>query len=105
MPATDRSRSKLVFNGLRREITPEHFRARHRFPNIAIQNGQRAMKNRTKRRSSVSTLSALRKARNEALRESFRLGGAMNDLQRASDDLQSTMVDLDRAVWKTSPKV
>jgi len=47
----------------------------------------------------------LEAARNEALRESFRAGGAMADLKRASDELQVTMLELDRAVWKTSPKV
>lgn len=47
----------------------------------------------------------LEAARAEALRESFRLGGAMLDLQRAADDLQVTMIELDRAVWKTGPKV
>lgn len=44
-------------------------------------------------------------ARAEALRESFRLGGAMQDLRRAADDVQVAMIELDRAVWKTGPKV
>lgn len=44
-------------------------------------------------------------ARAEALRESFRLGGAMQDLKRAADDVQIAMINLDRAVWKTGPKV
>jgi hypothetical protein len=43
--------------------------------------------------------------RAEALRESFRLGGAMQDLRRAADDVQVAMIELDRAVWKTGPKV
>jgi hypothetical protein len=47
----------------------------------------------------------LEAARNEALRERFRAGGAMADLKRASNELQVTMLELDRAVWKTSPKV
>ena len=47
----------------------------------------------------------LEAARAEALRESFRLGGAMQGLQRAADDLQVTMIDLERAIWKTGPKV
>ncbi len=47
----------------------------------------------------------LEAARAEALRESFRLGGAMQDLKRAADDVQIAMIDLDRAVWKTGPKV
>jgi len=32
---------------------------------------------------------ALQKARADALRENFRLGGAMADLQRASDELRA----------------
>lgn len=47
----------------------------------------------------------LEAARAEALRESFRLGGAMHDLKRSADDVQIAMIDLDRAVWKTGPKV
>lgn len=34
---------------------------------------------------------ALQKARADALRESFRLGGAMADLQRASDELSAVL--------------
>jgi hypothetical protein len=41
----------------------------------------------------------LEKARADALRESFRLGGAMADLQRASDELKAVTrqhgIDLD----------
>ena len=47
----------------------------------------------------------LEAARNEALREKFRSGAAMTDLKCASDELQVTMLELDRAIWKTSPKV
>ena len=44
-------------------------------------------------------------ARAEGLRESFRLGGAMQDLKRAADSVQIAMVELDRAVWKPGPTV
>jgi hypothetical protein len=52
-----------------------------------------------------STQAKLQAARNSALRESFRLGGAMADLQRASDDLQQTFIAMERAVLRTGPRV
>jgi hypothetical protein len=61
--------------------------------------------NRPRRTGARALRSKLEAARAEALRESFRLGGAMQDLQRASDDFQVTMIELERAVWKTGPKV
>jgi hypothetical protein len=65
-----------------------------------------SQKERPSRRKSTNALRAeIEKARNEAVRESFRAGGALADLQRASDELQVTMIEMDRAVWKTSPKV
>ncbi len=50
-------------------------------------------------------LVALRLAREDALRESFRLGGAMADLKRASDELAIATIELERAVLGTTPKV
>ena len=55
--------------------------------------------------SRIKIRGKLETARAEALRESFRLGGAMQDLKRSADDIQIAMIDLDRAVWKTGPKV
>jgi hypothetical protein len=52
-----------------------------------------------------STLAKLQAARNRALRESFRLAGAMASLKRASDDLELTSIAMERAVHKTGPKV
>lgn len=56
-------------------------------------------------RSSKNLRAALHQARNEALRESFRLGGAIADLNHAAQEVNKTMVELDRAVWKTGPEV
>lgn len=64
-----------------------------------------AKRNRPRRAGPKALRAKLEAARAEALRESFRLGGAMQSLQRAADDLQVTMIDLERAVWKTGPKV
>lgn len=64
-----------------------------------------AKRNRPRRNGPKALRTKLEAARAEALRESFRLGGAMQSLQRAADDLQVTMIDLERAVWKTGPKV
>lgn len=63
-----------------------------------------AKKNRSRSTGPKALRGKLEAARADALRESFRLGGAMQDLQRAADDLQVTMIDLERAVWKTGPK-
>ena len=68
--------------------------------NVAEQRNRSGRKKVTK-----STLAKLQAARNSALRESFRLGGAMADLQRASDDLQHTFIAMERAVYKTGPRV
>jgi len=64
-----------------------------------------AKRNRNRRTGARSLRNELEAARAEALRESFRLGGAMQDLQRSADDLQVTMIELERAVWKTGPSV
>jgi hypothetical protein len=57
------------------------------------------------KKSTKSTLAELKAAREDALRESFRLGGAMASLQRASDDLQQTFIAMERAVFRTDQKV
>jgi hypothetical protein len=64
-------------------------------PNI---DGKRRVGRRTVRER-------LEAARAEALREKFRAGGALLDLKCAADELQITMIELDRAIWKTGPKV
>lgn len=56
-------------------------------------------------RSAKTDRQKIEQARAEALRESFRLGGAMQDLKRAADSVQIAMIELDRAVWKTGPRV
>jgi len=56
------------------------------------------------RNSAAATRTALEKARKETLRESFRLGGAMLDLQRASNAAQRAIMDTDRAVRKAPAK-
>ncbi|HVX91069.1 MAG TPA: hypothetical protein VHC20_05605 [Candidatus Paceibacterota bacterium] len=61
--------------------------------------------NRARRVAPKTVREKLEAARAEALRERFRAGGAMQDLQRAADELQVTMIELDRAVWKTGPQV
>jgi hypothetical protein len=62
--------------------------------------------NRRGRKKLANSMRArLQAARNSALRESFRLGGAMASLQRASDDLQQTFIAMERAVYKTGPRV
>jgi len=65
------------------------------------QQPRKPIKNSSVKRLKVDLLTA----RNEALHESFRLRGAMADLKRAADELQLTLLELDRAVWKTSPVV
>ena len=57
------------------------------------------------RRSAKTVRQRLEQARAEALRGSFLLGGSMQDLKRAADEAQIAMIELDRAVWKTGPKV
>lgn len=64
----------------------------------------RAEKKR-KHRSAKTDRERVEQARAEFLRESFLLGGAMQDLKRAADSVQIAMIELDRAVWKTGPKV
>jgi hypothetical protein len=58
-----------------------------------------------KKNSTEKLRAKLKAARNEALRERFRLGGAMADLKCACHELQVTMLKLNRVVWKTNPKV
>ena len=65
-----------------------------------------AKMNRNHRRAGPKSLrEKIEAARAESLRERFRAGGAMQDLKRAADELQVTMIELERAVWKTGPKV
>lgn len=61
--------------------------------------------NRNHRAGPKTLREKIEAARAEALRERFRAGGAMQDLKRAADELQVAMIELDRAVRKTSPKV
>jgi hypothetical protein len=68
--------------------------------NVAEQRNRNGRKKLTK-----STLAKLQAARNCALRESFRLAGAMASLKRASDDLEQTAIAMERAVYKTGPRV
>ena len=67
---------------------------------VAKQGNRSGRKKLTK-----STLAELQAARNCALRESFRLGGAMASLERASEDLEQTSIAMERAVLGTGPKV
>jgi hypothetical protein len=57
------------------------------------------------KKSTKSTLAELQAARKCAMRESFRLAGAMTSLKRASDDLELTSIAMERAVYKTGPRV
>jgi hypothetical protein len=68
--------------------------------NVAEKGNRRGRKKLAK-----SMRARLQAAREDALRESFRLGGAMASLQRASDDLQQTFIAMERAVTRTGPRV
>jgi hypothetical protein len=62
--------------------------------------------NRSRRKKLAKSMRArLQAAREDALRESFRLAGAMASLKRASEDLELTSIAMERAVLRTGPRV